>query len=154
MKRTADLIGRLFLGFIFLYEAYDATFYYKANKEKMSAYGLIWNQDWLLISAIVFLILGGTLLVIGYRTQLGSFLLLLYWLPITFIVHAFWREPFDCQAVFPCYERIEDLRRLEATFFMKNIAIAGGLLMVFANGTGSYSIRRIFATAKVPRTKK
>jgi putative oxidoreductase len=65
------------------------------------------------------------------------FLLLCYWIPITFIVHAFWNEP-------------EPARRLESIMFMKNLAIVGGLLMVWANGVGKYSIKRLFATTRVP----
>jgi putative oxidoreductase len=33
---------------------------------------------------------------------------------------------------------------------MKNIAITGGLLMVWVNGAGRYSIKRLFATFRVP----
>jgi len=33
---------------------------------------------------------------------------------------------------------------------MKNLAIMGGLLMVVVNGSGKYSVKRLFATTKVP----
>lgn len=150
MKNIFDLIGRILLGFIFLFEAYDSIFYFAFTKEKMSYFGLTWNQDYLLISAIVLLILGGTLLLTGYRVQLGVIMLLLYWVPVTFTVHSFWNDPYDCEAIYPCYDRIEELRRLQSILFMKNLAITGGLLMVYANGTRKYSIKRLFATAKVP----
>ncbi len=150
MKHIADLLGRIFLGFIFIYEAYDSIFYYQATKSTMTTYGLTWNQDVLLTGAIGLLILGGTLLLIGYRVQLGTLLLLMYWMPMTFIAHSFWNDPADCKVIYDCYEYSETLRRMESISFMKNLAITGGLLMVFANGTGKYSIKRIFATAKVP----
>lgn len=152
MKHIVDLLGRIFLGFIFIYEAYDAIFYYKATKSSMTAYGLTWNQDLLLTGAIALLVLGGTLLLIGYRVQLGTLMLLLYWVPMTCIVHSFWNDPVDCEAVYSCMEYRESVRRMESILFMKNLAITGGLLMVFANGTGKLSIKRIFATAKVPGT--
>jgi putative oxidoreductase len=63
-------------------------------------------------------------------------LLLVYWVPVTFIVHDFWNFPMPEQ-------------RMEGIFFMKNIAITGGLMMIFANGVGKYSIRRLFATSRV-----
>ncbi|KGE88414.1 DoxX family protein [Phaeodactylibacter xiamenensis] len=137
MKDILDLLGRGLLAFIFLYEAYDSIFYYEATKQKMTAYGLEWHQDLQLLGAIVLLTLGGTLLLIGYRTGLAMFMLLCYWIPVTFIVHAFWLDP-------------EPERRLESIMFMKNIAIVGGLLMVWANGVGKYSIKRLFATTHVP----
>ena len=137
MKDFLDLLGRGLLAFIFLYEAYDSIFYFDATKEKMTAYGLVWQQDLLLVGAIFLPTLGGTLLLIGYRTGLAMFLLLCYWIPVTFIVHSFWQDP-------------EPIRRAESIMFMKNIAIVGGLLMVWANGVGKFSIKRLFATTRVP----
>jgi putative oxidoreductase len=139
MKDIIDLIGRALLSFIFLYEAYDSIFYFRETKSKMTLYGLTWQQDLLLVGGIIVLLLGGTLLLVGYRTGLGMFLLLCYWIPVTFIVHAFWNEP-------------ETARRLQSILFMKNLGIVGGMLMVWANGTGRYSIKRLFATTKVPGT--
>ena len=138
MKDIIDLIGRVFMAFIFIYEAYDSMFYFKETKETMSSYGLTWNQDMLLTGAIILLIFGGTLVLLGYRTGLGVTLLLLYWIPVTFIVHSWWNDP-------------PDEERLQAILFMKNIAITGGLLVIWVNGSGRYSIRRLFATTRVPR---
>ena len=137
MKDILDLIGRVFIAFIFLYEAFDSIVYFKETKAKMVEYGLTWNEDMLLYGAIFLLVIGGTLVLIGYRSGLGATLLLLYWIPVTFIVHAFWKEP-------------EPQHRIEAIMFMKNVAIIGGLLIVLVNGSGKYSIKRLFATARVP----
>ncbi|HMO38014.1 MAG TPA: DoxX family membrane protein [Saprospiraceae bacterium] len=139
MKNLVDLIGRILLSFIFLYDAYDSIFYFKATKDKMTIYGLTWNQDLLLAGAIFLLLLGGLLVLFGYRARLGAVLLLLYWVPVTFIVHSFWNDP-------------EPERRLQAILFSKNLAIIGGLLMIWANGTGAYSVRRILATTRVRGT--
>ena len=137
MKDVIDLIGRILISIIFLYEAYDSIFYFQETKETMTAYGVNWNQDFLLISAILCLILGGTLLLIGYRSGFGSFLILLYWIPVTFIAHSFWNDPPENQ-------------RIEAIMFMKNLAIIGGLMLVYVNGSGRYSVKRLFATTKIP----
>jgi len=137
MKAVADLIGRVLLAFIFIYDAYDSIFYFAETKMKMTKYGLVWQQDMLLIGAIFLLLFGGTLVLLGYRARLGAVLLLLYWIPVTFIVHAFWNDP-------------EPAKRLQSVLFMKNLAIAGGLLMIWANGVGRYSVKRMFATTKVP----
>ena len=137
MKDILDLIGRVFIAFIFLYEAFDSIFYFKETKATMIEYGLTWNTDMLLYGGILLLLLGGILILIGYRSGLGATLLLLYWIPVTFIVHSFWNDP-------------EPVRRLQAILFMKNIAITGGLLIILVNGSGKYSIKRLFATARVP----
>ncbi|MCP3929639.1 MAG: DoxX family protein [Bacteroidetes bacterium] len=141
MKDVIDLIGRILLSFIFLYEAYDSLFFFKETKIRMTEYGITWNQDILLIGTIIVLIIGGVLLLTGYRTGLGVVLLLTYWIPVTLIVHSYWNDP-------------EDIRRLQAILFMKNLAITGGLLMVWANGSGRYAVRRLFATTKVPPSKR
>jgi len=102
----------------------------------MTAYGITWQQDILLSGAIFLLILGGTLVLIGYRSGFGAILLLLYWIPVTFIAHSWWNDPIE-------------LQREESYAFMKNIAIIGGLMMIFVNGSGKYSVRRLFATTRV-----
>lgn len=137
MRNLTDLLGRMLLSFIFLYEAYDIASYVHHTKGVMTQYGIVWRQEMLIYGAITFLALGGLMILSGYRARLGAFLLLLYWLPITCIVHAFWKHPPG------------DTHRWEAIKFMQNIAIAGGLLMVMANGTGAWAIKRIFATARV-----
>ncbi len=139
MKDILDLIGRVCIAFIFIYDAVDSIWYFKETKAKMASYGLTWQPDLLLIGGIFLLLSGGVLILIGYRSSFGAVLLLLYWVPVTFIVHSFWNDP-------------EPVRRLQATLFMKNVAIIGGLLMVLVNGSGRYSVRRLFAKIKVPRS--
>ena len=154
VKNIVDLLGRTFLAFIFLYEAYDSIFFFKETQLKMGFYGLTWNQDMLLYGAIFLLVLGGLMVLFGYRASLGAFLLLLYWVPVTFIVHDFWNVPFDCTVNISCpqiqVESQEIYRRMQGVLFMKNLAIIGGLLMIWVNGSGRFSIRRLFATTKVP----
>ncbi|MEM1326678.1 MAG: DoxX family membrane protein [Bacteroidota bacterium] len=150
MKNITDLLGRLLLGFIFIYEAIDSMSYFKDTADEMIYYGLSWNTEWQLVGGIGILLLGGILLLIGYRVQFAVILLLLYWIPVTFIVHSFWNDPVGCIGTYPCIEQVEDYRRMQSILFMKNLAIMGGLLMVFANGTQKYSVRKLFATARVP----
>ncbi len=140
MKDAFDLLGRIMLGSIFISEAYDAVIHFETTKAKMTEYHLTWQQDTLIYGAILFLILGAIMLIIGYRASLGSLLLFFYWIPVTFTVHQFWKIPYSEQ-------------RIESIEFMKNIAIAGGLLMVYVNGSGRYSVRRLLATTRVRGVK-
>lgn len=137
MKDIADLIARILISFIFLFEAYDYIRDFDGTKSIMADYGLTWNPNMLLFGAITLLILGGVMVLSGYRSSLGATLLLLYWIPVTFIMHSFWNDP-------------ESIRQASELHFMKNLAIIGGLLTVLVNGSGRYSIRRLFATARVP----
>ncbi len=136
MKDTTDLIARIFISLIFLFEAYDSIVFFKSTKNTMTDYGITWQQDMLLSVAIFLLILGGILVLIGYRSGFGASLLLIYWIPVTFIAHSWWNDPIE-------------IRREESIDFMKNIAIIGGLLLIVINGSGRFSIRRLFATTIV-----
>lgn len=139
MKDTLDLVGRIFISFIFLYEVYDSIAYYSQTKITMTEYGITWQQDLLLIGTIVFLIFGSLTILIGYFSRLGSFLLLCYLLAYTFIVFSFWNDP-------------ESLRRLHALQFMRNIAVCGGLLLIISNGSGKYSVNRMLHVLKLPNS--
>ncbi len=153
LKNVTDLIGRILLAFIFLFEAYDSIFFFKATKQSMLDHGLTWQPELLLYGAILLLILGGLMVLLGYRSSFGAVLLLLYWIPVTFIVHDYWTLPIDCVMVYDCpdipLQGEAIYRRLQAVMFMKNLAITGGLLMILVNGSGRHSVRRLFATTKV-----
>jgi len=136
MRDVTDLIGRILLSAIFFFEAIDSALYFDKTKESMTHHGLTWNQDMLLYGAILFLLLGGTMVLLGYRSSLGAILLLMYWIPVTFIVHDFWAYP-------------EDQIRLQKILFMKDMAIIGGLLMLLGKGSGRYSVKRLLATTRV-----
>lgn len=138
MKNIIDLIGRSLVAVIFIYDGLDSVFYFQKTKELMTSYGLNWQQDVLLLISIVLLLVGGTLVLIGYRASFGSILLLLYWIPVTFIVHSFWNETGEGL-------------RLELNHFMKNLAIAGGLFIILVNGSGRYSVKTLLANTRVPK---
>ena len=138
MKDILDLIGRILLAVVFFFEAVDSILYFNQTKEVMSKFGLTFQQDIILIFSIAILILGATLLLIGYRSSFGAVLLVLYWLPVTFIVHSFWNDP-------------EEMRRLQSVLFTKSLAIAGGLFLMIVNGSGRYSVKSLLANTKVPK---
>ncbi len=137
MSHLYDIIGRIMMSAIFVFEAVDSILYAEQTKTTMGEYGIFWKQDLLLYASITMLLLGALLLLTGYRIKFGVLLLLLYWIPITCIVYSFWNDPAHIQ-------------RLNAIFFMRNIAIAGGLLILAANGGGKYSIKRIMRVSKIP----
>lgn len=137
MKDIADLLARIFISFIFLYEVYDMIGFYNNNKLTMTTYGITWQQDVLLIGVLLFLIVGSLLVLFGYYANIGAFLLLFYWLPFTMIVFSFWNDP-------------EEIRRINSLQFMHNMAICGGLLLLIANGSGKYSVRRLIHVLRLP----
>ncbi len=138
MKDYVDLVARICVSFIFLYEAYDSIIFFKSTKETLTAYGIHWNQDMLLIGLIFVLILGGVLILIGYYASIGGFLILLYWIPFTFIVYSFWNDA-------------DDVRRLNSLYFMRNMGVAAALMLLMANGAGRFSVNRVLHTLRLPQ---
>lgn len=122
---------------IFFYEAIDSIMYSEQTRTTMADYGILWSQDLLLYGSIVMLFIGALMLLFGYRVKFGVWLLLIYWLPVTFIVYSFWNDPVE-------------LQRMNAIFFMRNIAVAGGLLIIASHGAGKYSIRRLTRVSRLP----
>lgn len=137
MKDYLDLLARFCIAFIFLYEAYDSIVFFNHTKQTMTDYGIVWNQN-LLLGAVIFnLIVGSILILIGYYASIGGFLILLYWIPFTFIVYSFWNDPID-------------IRRLHSLYFMRNLGTAAALLLLMANGAGRFSVRRILHSLRLP----
>ena len=136
MRDLTDLIGRIFLSTIFIFEAIDSSLYFGKTKDKMTDLGLNWNQDLLLFGAIFLLAMGGLMVLLGYRSTLGAIMLLMYWVPVTFMVHDFWNYR-------------GDEMRAQSILFRKDIAIIGGLLMLIGKGSGRYSMKRLLATTRV-----
>lgn len=66
------------------------------------------------------LILGGLSILLGIHPTVGAVLLLIFLLPVTFIMHNFWK-PQD-----------QNTKSIEAVNFLKNLALVGALLMFLA----------------------
>lgn len=138
MKDIADLLARILLAFLFIYEAIDGLVFFDKTKATMTAYGLTWRQDLMLWFLIILMLVGGILVLIGYYANIGAFMLLMYWLPFTLIVYSFWNDP-------------AEFKRIHALYFMRNLAMCGGLLLLIANGAGKYSVKRLIYILKLPQ---
>jgi putative oxidoreductase len=129
MKDIIDLIGRIFISSIFLYQAVVNITEAVSVKKEMIEYSV--NRiDFLFATGIVLMILGGLSVLIGYRAKLGALLLLVFLVPSTLTYY------FDFAD------------EMQQQMFIRNIAIIGGLLMIVANGSGRYSIKRMLAGIK------
>ena len=76
----------------------------------------------LLLFTVIFQILGGLSLLLGYKVKLGSILLIMFLIPATLAFH----------------NPIGDASQIND--FLKNIGLIGGLLMVIYAGAGALSI--------------
>ena len=82
------------------------------------------NTSMLLLSGVMFELVGGLLVFLGLWTRLGALLLILFLIPTTIIFHHFWlMQGQDNQ--------------MQMINFMKNVSICGGLLFILAMGKGT-----------------
>ena len=137
MKNSFDLVGRILIGIVSLFEALDSIVFYEANKATLEVYNILFLPNIIMIGTITVLIIGGLMVLVGYSSRLGSFLLLLYWLPYTFIVYSFWNDA-------------PEIQRVQALMFLRMMAYCGGLFILLANGAGDWSVKRLFHTMRLP----
>lgn len=127
MQNGTFLAGRILLSLIFLNSGIGKIFTFAKTAGFMASKGMP-MANVLLVGAIVFEIVGALMIILGYKARVGAVLLIVFLIPTTFIFHNFWA--------------IADVakRTPEMISFMKNITIMGGLLIVFSQGSGPYSL--------------
>lgn len=72
-------------------------------------------------------LLGGLSIALGYRAKTGAWLLVLFLVPVTITMHAFWKISDPQQ------------QQLQMAMFMKNISMLGGALLIAWFGAGPVS---------------
>ena len=121
-------IGRIALALLFLWSGYGKFAHAAGTVGYMQAYGVP-AADLLVWPVALVEVLAGLALVLGWKTRWAALALIAFTLPATFIFHAYWGVPAD---------QIMN----QQIHFMKNLAIVGGLLSVFAHGSGRYALDR------------
>jgi putative oxidoreductase len=127
VQNTAALVGRILLAAIFLTSGFgkitgfDATVGYIASKH------LPLPQVGVLI-AILCELGGGILLLVGFKARWAGLVLAIFTLAAGLLFHDYWNLTDAAQAA------------ANKINFWKNVAISGGMLMVFAFGPGRYSV--------------
>jgi putative oxidoreductase len=124
----ADVLGRIGLALLFIWSGYTKLAYMAANLAYMKAYGMP-AAEVLIWPAALFELIAGAMLALGWKARWAALALAAYTVIATLIFHAYWNVPAD---------QVLD----QQTHFMKNAAIVGGLLFVFAHGPARFSIER------------
>ena len=137
-KKIVDLLGRILIGLFFFFEAVDTIVYFKETKETLNSYGITWGLEFLLVGSIILLLLGAAMVIIGYYASVGAGMLFIYWFIFTLIVYSFWNDP-------------PGEKTLAITYFSRNMALCGGLLILMANGATGWSVKRILHVMRLPK---
>jgi len=114
-----ELVGRIFLSVLFLFNGIAKIFDYEGTIEYMENFGV---PGVLIYPAIIIEILFPILLIIGYKTRFSAIVLASFTILLAVIFHT------------------DFSNQMQLTAFLKNFAIAGGFLIIFVYGPDKYSI--------------
>jgi len=118
-----ELIGRVFLSALFLIEGVGKLFTQEQVIMYMEDYGV---PGILFIPAVVLEILFPLFLIVGYKTKLAASVMTLFTLTVAIIFHTDFGD------------------EMQLIFFLKDLAIAGGFMIVIACGPNKFSLDYFF----------
>jgi putative oxidoreductase len=124
ISKGAQLIGRVALGLIFLISAFGKLAAWSGTAAYAGSKGV---PTALLAVATALELLGAISVILGFKARWGALALLIFLASVTPVFHNFWAVPAQQQ-------------QLELVNFLKNLSIAGGLLIVLGRGAGPFSI--------------
>jgi putative oxidoreductase len=119
LNNAAKLAARILLAIIFLVSGYGKIVGYAGTSAYMASAGV---PGVLLPLVILVEVVGGLMILVGYQTRLAALVLAAFTLLAAVLFHM----QFGNQG--------------QTTQFMKNLAIAGGFLQLFATGPGIWSV--------------
>jgi|SRR5689334_11592702 putative oxidoreductase len=124
VKEAAALAGRLLLAALFLHEAWSKLAGYSAAVAYAQAFGI---PGQLMPLAIATEAGCATLILLGYQTRAAALLLACFCIATAALFHTKFGN------------------RNELLHFEKDLAIAGGLLVLFARGAGAWAADRLLS---------
>ena len=130
------LLGRFLFSFIFILSGVHhfsgGTVAYAANQGVPYA-------SFLVPASGILAMLGGLSILFGFRARVGAWMLVLFLIPVTFVMHNWWdvTDPM--------------LRQMQMANFNKNMALLGGALIVAYYGSGAWSIDKMLHPHKGSR---
>ena len=155
IRNSAIVLARFFLSAIFLTAAVNKILNWRETERMLIDVFSDWQScawfseniqeffgfitPWaavVLLFAIVLEVVGGLLVLLGIKEELGAGLLILFLVPVTIVMHSFWFLEGGA-------------RELQTVMFLKNLAILGGLILVFLNGAKTKSGSDPFASMRI-----
>ena len=119
------LFGRILFSSIFLIKSLEH--FSPKMIDRVASMGVPMASILVPIAGII-AFLGGLSILLGYKAKLGAWLLVIFLLPTTFIVHKFW----DSKDFFT--------NMMHQYCFFKNISLLGAALMISYFGSGPLSL--------------
>lgn len=131
MEKYIPLIGRAFLAAIFLKSGFDKIPGFSGTQQFMASNNIpLALTGLLLVAAIIIELAGGLSVLLGYKARWGAIALVIFMIPTTLIFHGNFADS------------------MQVGQFMKNLAIIGGLLMLYYVGSGPVSLDEQMASRR------
>jgi putative oxidoreductase len=121
-----SLIGRLLMAWLFLPAGIGKILGFSGTVAYIASAGLPLPAVGAVIALLVE-IFGGLALILGFQIRIAAIILAIFTVAASIFFHAYWAVPADQQMV-------------TQLLFNKNVAVAGGLLLVAALGAGGWSL--------------
>jgi putative oxidoreductase len=118
------LIGRILFALIFITAA--PRHFTQEGAQHAAELGLPKASLLVPVSGILAL-LGGLSVALGYKTRYGAWLLVAFLIPVTLVMHAFWRLHDPIAA------------HIQQAMFAKNLSMLGAALFLTQSGAGAFS---------------
>lgn len=129
--RYAVLLGRALYSWIFVMSGMGHIM----NGQMMAGYaaakGVPMAGALVPLSGVIALV-GGLSVLLGYKAKWGAWLLVLFLVPVTFMMHNFWTITDPAQS---------QMRMMDMINFMKNLSTLGGALLIAHFGSGPLSLK-------------
>ena len=123
MINILDLLARILISGLFLLNGIFKISDYDGTIRWMESFGL---PGIFIIPAILLEIIGPVLIILGYQAKIAAGLLSLFCIVTAVIFHNNFSD------------------QMQLISFLKNIALAGGFLFIFINGTKDFSLDKKF----------
>ena len=115
-----ELLGRIFLSFLFLFEGIKKLFFFQEETQMyMEEYGI---PEILFFPSTLLEVILPIFIIIGFKTRLCASIMVIFTISVTLIFH------------------MDFNNQIQLITFLKNISIAGGLLIIVANENRYFSI--------------
>jgi len=124
-ESIAPLFGRWVLAWFFLTQAYHHALGWN-DTALLLAMKAVPTPPAVLLVALIGLVMGSLSLLVGFRTRVGALVLFAITIGATITLHDYWHLD------------VEVARAADFDIFARNIAIAGGLLMLIGMGSGKF----------------
>jgi putative oxidoreductase len=119
------LLGRILFSLIFLN---TVVFHFSKDAASYAASKGVPASSFLVPASGIIALLGALSIILGFKARWGAWLIVLFLVPVTFMMHNFWA--------------IDDpmMRQMQMSMFMKNLSMLGGALIIAYFGSGPLSV--------------